>query len=356
MHTSGSRSNYWPSHHNGLPLLIFLWLACWPLYGQAASEPNHPPVAIALHGGAGTIDAASMTPEREQRYKQALASAARAGHAILQAGGDSLTAIQTAINQLEDEPLFNAGKGAVYNAAGQHELDASIMDGATRKAGAVASVRHIRNPIDLALRVMTHSRHVLLSGEGAEQFAWEQGFEPVDNSYFNTEERWRALLESRSQESAGEAVTPSFFSTVGAVAVDRHGNLAAGTSTGGMTNKRFGRIGDSPIIGAGTFADNQSCAVSATGHGEYFIRWVVAYDICQRVARGDSIEKAAGTVINTVLAQAGGEGGVVAMDRQGNIAMPFNTSGMYRASINAAGHLQVAIYGQAQELPARVDQ
>ena len=309
-----------------------------------ADADAQPPVAIAIHGGAGTIDPADMTPEREAQYRERLAAAARAGHGVLTAGGTALEAVRSAINILEDAPLFNAGKGAVFNAEGQHELDASIMDGANRNAGAVASVRHIRNPIDLAMRVMTHSPHVLLSGEGAEQFALEQGFERVEPEYFDTEERWLQLQKARQAETAGRLQAQSFFSTVGAVALDRHGNLAAGTSTGGMTNKRFGRVGDSPIIGAGTFADNASCAVSATGHGEYFIRWVVAHEVCQRVTHGTSLADAANQVINGVLVAAGGSGGIIAMDAAGNIAMPFNTSGMYRASISTNGELHTAIY------------
>jgi beta-aspartyl-peptidase (threonine type) len=314
------------------------------LVAQAGSDREHP-VAIAIHGGAGTISREDMTPERDQAFRAKLEEAVRAGHGVLIGGGSSIEAVRTAINVLEDSPLFNAGKGAVFNAAGQNELDASIMDGATLNAGAVAAVHHIRNPIDLALKVMTDSRHVLLIGDGAEQFAVEQGFELVDPGYFHTDHRWEALQKARALESAGRPVEVRLYSTVGTVALDSHGNLAAGTSTGGMTNKRYGRVGDSPIIGAGTYADNRSCAVSGTGHGEYFMRWVVAYNTCNRVASGASVAAAGDQVINGILARVGGEGGVIVMDARGNIAMPHNTPGMYRASIDTGGRLFVGIHG-----------
>ncbi|NIP17793.1 MAG: beta-aspartyl-peptidase [Xanthomonadales bacterium] len=302
-------------------------------------------VAIAIHGGAGTMHPDDMTPEREQAYRAKLEEAARAGHGVLTGGGTSLDAVTAAINVLEDSPLFNAGKGAVFNAAGQNELDASIMDGATLNAGAVAAVHRVRNPINLALKVMTDSKHVMMIGDGAEKFAVEQGFDLVDPVYFRTEHRWEALQRAKANETAGLAADRSFYSTVGTVALDRNGNLAAGTSTGGMTNKRWGRVGDSPIIGAGTYADNDSCAVSATGHGEYFIRWVVAYNICNRVAAGASVTEAGEKVINDILVGAGGSGGVIIMGADGDIAMPFNTAGMYRASIDASGELFIGIYG-----------
>jgi beta-aspartyl-peptidase (threonine type) len=309
------------------------------------------PVAIAIHGGAGTIRREDMDDGREAAFRAALSEAVRAGHEVLVSGGSSVVAVRAAINLLEDSPLFNAGRGAVFNAQGINELDASIMDGAQRKAGAVAGVHRVKNPIDLAIEVMNHSGHVLLVGDGAEQFAQQQGVTLVDPSWFRTEHRWKALQEAQARESAGlPAEAGRFHSTVGAVALDRAGNLAAGTSTGGMTNKRFGRVGDSPIIGAGTFADNASCAVSATGHGEYFIRWVVAYDICVRVASGASISEAAGMVVNDVLVKAGGEGGVISMDAQGRIAMPFNTEGMYRASVDVDGKVTVGLYGETAEV------
>lgn len=304
------------------------------------------PVAIAIHGGAGTIKRENMGAEREAAFLESLEQAVLAGYEQLQEGESSLTAIRTAIRLLEDNPLFNAGRGAVFNSEGVNELDASVMTGQDRNAGAVSSVQRIQHPIDLAIAVMQNSPHVMLSGAGAEQFAEEQGFAFVEPAWFYTDFRWQQLEEARARESAGTFKAQDFFSTVGAVALDQAGNLAAGTSTGGMTNKRFGRVGDSPIIGAGTFADNDSCAVSATGHGEYFIRWMVAYDICQRVAQGAPLREAADTVVNEILVNAGGTGGVIAIDRQGNIAMPFNTSGMYRASVAVDGTVTVAIYRQ----------
>jgi beta-aspartyl-peptidase (threonine type) len=309
------------------------------------------PVAIAIHAGAGTMSRDEITPEQEAAIRAELEEAVRAGHRVLSRGGSSLQAVQAAVNVLEDSPRFNAGRGAVFNAEGENELDASVMDGATLNAGAVAAVRRIANPIDLALRVMTGSRHVMLISEGAETFAVEQGFELVDPAYFHTERRWRQLQDAKKDEAAaragGEAVgeTARWYSTVGAVALDRDGNLAAGTSTGGLTNKRWGRVGDTPIIGAGTYANNETCAVSATGTGEYFIRYVVAHSICEHVRDGLSIQAAAESLIHDVLPAAGGDGGVIAMDAAGNIAMPHNTPGMYRASVDTAGRVTVAIYG-----------
>lgn len=313
----------------------------------AAGSAAESPVAIAIHAGAGTMDREEMSDDEERAIRAKLEEAVRAGHAVLAEGGASLEAVQAAVNILEDSPFFNAGRGAVFNAEGENELDASVMDGATRNAGAVAAVRRIRNPIDLALAVMRASRHVMLIGDGAEQFAVEQGFELVDPDYFHTERRWRQLQEAKAAASTGTgAGTQRWHSTVGAVALDRDGNLAAGTSTGGLTNKRWGRVGDTPVIGAGTYADNASCAVSATGTGEYFIRFVVAHSICESVRAGESIEEAAGHLIHEVLPAAGGDGGVIAMDAQGSIAMPHNTPGMYRASIDTRGRLTVAIYAE----------
>lgn len=315
-------------------------LFCLPCLAAASPAP----VAIAIHAGAGTIQREDLSAGDEAEIRGALERAVRAGHAVLAHGGSSLEAVGAAVRLLEDAPQFNAGKGAVFNSEGINELDASIMDGATLNAGAIASVRRIRNPIDLALRVMTHSRHVMLIGDGAERFAAEQGFEFVEPEYFYTEHRWQQLQEKKA-ESARTTDPDAWYSTVGAVALDRHGNLAAGTSTGGLTNKRWGRVGDTPIIGAGNYANNESCAVSATGTGEYFIRHVVAHSICARVAAGDNIETAAGALIHDVLVKAGGDGGVIAMDARGNIAMPHNTAGMYRASIGADGELFIGIYG-----------
>jgi len=307
-----------------------------------AAEPS--PVAIAIHAGAGTIIREDLSDEKDREIRAKLEQAIRAGHMVLLDGGSSLNAITAAVNIMEDSPLFNAGKGAVFNSAGENELDASIMDGATLNAGAVAGVRHIRNPINLALKVLTESRHVLLMGDGAEQFAREQEIEMTDPAYFRTEHRWQQLQEKKAAETAMQTPAQSWYSTVGTVALDSAGNLAAGTSTGGLTNKRWGRVGDTPIIGAGNYANNESCAVSATGTGEYFIRYVVAHSICVRVSAGQSITQAADALIHDVLAPAGGDGGVIAMDAQGNIAMPHNTKGMYRASISTSGEIFVGIY------------
>ncbi|QSX35694.1 isoaspartyl peptidase/L-asparaginase family protein [Shewanella sedimentimangrovi] len=314
-------------------------------FAALAQGADNPPFGIAIHGGAGTISKAKLTPEQEQAYRDKLEEAVNVGHKILAKGGDSLSAVQAAIKVLEDSPLFNAGKGAVYTFDGTHELDAAIMDGASLNAGAVAGVRHIKNPIDLALAVMQKSPHVMLSGQGAEEFALTQGFSLVPADYFDTEGRYQQLLDAKDKIKKAEAEAKDYqasneqldldykFGTVGAVALDKKGNLAAGTSTGGMTAKRFGRVGDSPVIGAGTYAENGACAVSATGHGEYFIRYQVAGDICARVKyQNKSVLQAADEVINQRLVEAGGTGGVIAIDQRGNIATPFNTEGMYRAS------------------------
>ena len=311
-------------------------------------------LAIVIHGGAGAISKASMTDEKEAAIRATLKASVQAGYQVLLDGAPATEAVIAAINVMENSPLFNAGKGAVFNAAGENEMDAAIMEGADLNAGAVASVSNIKNPIDLALKVMTESEHVMLMGEGAEAFARQQGFEMMDPAYFHTDFRWQQLQrikakEITDQEAATQDGHPQdqhdqWFSTVGAVTLDRHGDLAAGTSTGGTSNKRWGRVGDSPIIGAGTYANNDSCAVSATGHGEFFIRYVVAYNICNRVELGSTLAVAADTVVNDILVKAGGEGGVIAMDRQGNIATPFNSEGMYRASIDTKGVMTISIY------------
>ncbi|RKG60203.1 isoaspartyl peptidase/L-asparaginase [Corallococcus sp. CA054B] len=384
-----------------------------------------------MHGGAGVISRENLTPEREAAMRAALTEALQAGHAVLAKGGRSMDAVTAAIRVLEDSPYFNAGKGSVFNHDGVNELDAAVMDGKTRMAGAVAGVHHIQNPIDLARLVMEKSPHVMMVGDGAEAFAKSQGMPLVDAKYFYTEERWQGLQRALEQEKAkgappaeqgqpstqgqspgqpsapgqppasaqppapgqppaqgatpgqpvtpvqppasaqppapqpgqpatpaqpqpGSSLTPGVdpitgdhkFGTVGAVALDMDGNLAAGTSTGGMTNKRFGRVGDAPIIGAGTYADER-CAVSATGHGEFFIRYTVARDICARVEYQDlPLPEAANYVVHDVLVKAGGEGGVIAMDRQGHVAMPFNSSGMYRGYIGQDGTPTVAIFQQ----------
>lgn len=308
------------------------------------------PIAIAIHGGSGTIEKGEFTPQREGEIRAALEQAVRAGHEILAAGGSSLDAVTRAVTLLEDSPHFNAGRGAVFNAEGKNEMDASIMDGAGLQAGAVAGVHNVRNPVLLARKVMTDSPHVMLTGAGAEAFAREQGIVFEDDAYFFNEYRWQQLQKAKSGADSGATFlseTPDqWFSTVGAVALDRSGNLAAATSTGGMTNKRWGRVGDSPIIGAGTYADNRSCAVSATGHGEYFIRATVARDICARMQYGGaSLAQAAEQVIHVQLVEMGGDGGIIAIDRAGNLSLSFNTAGMYRASIDTRGRVYVAIFG-----------
>ena len=310
------------------------------------------PIAIAIHGGAGTITPEKMTPEREKAIRAKLKESLEAGYAVLQSNGSSLDAVITAIEILEDSPLFNAGIGAVYTHDETHELDASIMRGDTLDAGAIAGVKRIKNPISLARMVMEDSPHVMLSGEGAEVFAAAQGVELVDNSLFNTEFRLNGLRKAQKKTAAldasnnlSELDTNYKVGTVGAVALDQSGLISAGTSTGGMTNKRYGRIGDAPIIGAGTYADNSACAVSATGHGEYFIRYNVAADICARVKyQNKSIAEAGSEVINTVLKNAGGDGGVIILNQAGDISFQFNTTGMYRGSIDTDGNITVAIY------------
>jgi len=303
-------------------------------------------ISIAIHGGAGVISRASMNAENERAYRADLERALDAGYAVLEKGGSSLDATMAAVRILEDSPYFNAGHGAVFNHAGINELDAAIMDGATQKAGAVAGVKHIRNPIDLARMVMERTSHVLLSGEGAEEFALEQGVTLVPGSYFYTERRWKQLEDAQKTERvASNEEDIGYFGTVGAVARDSNGNLAAATSTGGMTNKRWGRIGDSPIIGAGTYADNATCAVSATGSGEYFIRAVVAHEICARVRlSGVSAAEAARDVIHGRLKDIGGDGGVIVVDKDGVLSLEFNTEGMFRAARDSRGRREVAIY------------
>lgn len=317
---------------------------------QTATPEETSPVAIVIHGGAGTISRESLTEEREHAIRSALEKAVRAGHAALESDGAALDAVTAAITILEDAPEFNAGRGAVLTSESRVEMDASIMTGHDLGAGAIASTRGIRHPILAARAVLEHSPHVMLVGEGAEKFARERQLEFMPESWFKTEFRLQQLkrVQAREQEQASADAddTDVWFSTVGTVALDRAGNLAAGTSTGGMTNKRFGRVGDSPIIGAGTYADNRSCAVSATGHGEYFIRHVVAYSICARMLHaGQTLSQSADAIVNGVLADEGADGGVIAMDAQGNIATPFNTPGMYRASIGRDGNLDIKIYG-----------
>ena len=342
-----------------LPLLfspLVFWGVANATPEASLSKERNAPIAIAIHGGAGTITKANLTPAQDAAYRAKLNEALQAGYALLDQGKDGQYAVIAAIQILEESPLFNAGRGSVYTFDEEHELDASIMDGATLNAGAAAGVKTVKSPISLANEVMSNSVHVMLSGSGAETFAKQQGLAMVENSYFNTERRLKSLHKAKkslvktqasySEKYAFEQLDVSYkYGTVGAVALDKFGNLTAGTSTGGMTAKRYGRIGDAPIIGAGTWADNASCAVSATGHGEYFIRYHVAADICSRVKyQGVSIAEAADYVINTELKNAGGSGGVIVIDRQGNITMPFNSAGMYRASKRDSENTYVAIF------------
>jgi beta-aspartyl-peptidase (threonine type) len=301
--------------------------------------------AIVIHGGAGKINPDDFTAEKEKACREKLTEALETGGNILKNGGTSLDAVEAAIRILEDSPLFNAGKGAVFNADGQNELDAAIMDGKTMKAGAVASVKTIKNPISAARKVMENSPHVLLVKEGAEEFAKGQGLEIVDPSYFFTQERWDALQKAKQRELEQKPDETKKGGTVGAVALDKSGNLTAGTSTGGMTNKKYGRVGDSPIIGAGTYANNGTCGISATGHGEYFITNVVAYDISARMQYlGESLDSAANYVVNSKLKSQNASGGLVAMDKNGNISMPFNSDGMFRGLLKADEKPQVYIF------------
>jgi beta-aspartyl-peptidase (threonine type) len=337
--------------------LYFLCLFLLAGYiSMAQTKPDYNKITLVIHGGAGTITRGNMTPEKEEAYKEKLNEALKTGYAILEKGGSSLDAVEATVRVMEDSPLFNAGKGAVFTNEGKNELDAAIMDGKTLKAGAIASVTTIRNPISTARAVMEQSEHVMMIGAGAEKFAAEKGMEIVDTSYFHTETRFNQLQKIREKEkteldhNGGSGSTENIFiegnkfGTVGAVALDAYGNLAAATSTGGMTNKRYGRVGDVPIIGAGTYADNNTCAVSATGHGEYFIRSVVAHDIASLMDyKKMPLKKAADEVVMKKLVERGGEGGVIAVDRNGNIAMPFNSAGMYRGYIKK-GKSEVAIY------------
>ena len=320
----------------------------WILLGiSMMSAADESPIAIALHGGAGTIERGAMSEELEATYRAFLDDAITQGYEQLRGGRSGLDVVVTVIQMMEDSPLFNAGRGAVYTWDGTHELDASIMHGEKLDAGAVAGVSTVQSPIALARAVMEDSPHVMLAGPGAEAFAQEQGFDPVSPEYFGTERRREALEAYKANEQGGlKPEADHKFGTVGVVVLDQAGNLVAGTSTGGMTGKRWGRIGDSPVIGAGTYADNRSCAVSATGHGEYFIRHTVARDICARMQFGAAtLEEAARTVVMEELVAADGEGGIVAVDPAGKVALVFNTPGMYRASIDADGHKMVGIYG-----------
>ncbi|MEO8160022.1 MAG: isoaspartyl peptidase/L-asparaginase [Arenimonas sp.] len=328
---------------------VVVFLLFLSMTAMAAETTSHK-TALVIHGGAGVSSRESVPPADEIAIRKELDRALDAGNAILQAGGSALDAVTAAIVVLEDSPWFNAGKGAVYDAEGGHELDASIMEGHTRRAGAVAAVSTIRNPIKLARAVMEHSEHVMLAAGGAEKFAdTRPEIERVDNHWFDTDTRLQQLKEAQALESRQrEPAYGAYFGTVGAVALDAQGHIAAATSTGGMTNKRFGRVGDSPIIGAGTYADD-SCGVSGTGWGEFYIRAVVAFDICARVAyRGDSLASAAEEVVNGVVVRLGGDGGAIALDKDGNIAMPFNSPGMHRGWIRSDGSRGTAVFPTAE--------
>lgn len=341
-------------------------LFCLPIPAQRGrfseikqlQSPQNPRLGFMVHGGAGVISKGSLTPEKEAEYKKKLEEAVLAGYKALQDGKSGLDAVEIAIRILEDSPLFNAGKGAVFTADGKNELDASIMEGKTLKAGAVAGLHRVKNPISLARKVMENSPHVMMVGDGAEKFAKEQGIELVSPKYFWTQQRWDGLqkiIKEEKEKQKGKSGQVSEFrnptspneryGTVGAVALDKEGNVAAGTSTGGMTYKKYGRVGDAPIIGAGTYANNNSCAVSATGWGEYFIRLGVARDISALMEyRAMPVQDAVDLVIQQKLQNLGGDGGVIAIDKFGNMGVSFNSEGMYRAYIDINGKPVVQIY------------
>jgi L-asparaginase / beta-aspartyl-peptidase len=304
--------------------------------------------SIAIHGGAGTLVKGLMTLELEAEYKAALKTARDIGYKILEQGGTALDAVESAVNSLEDTPLFNAGKGAVFTYEGTHEMDASIMDGKTLDAGAVSLVTGIKNPVSMARDVMEKSYHVFLAGEGAMKFAKSNGYDIETPEYFYDEVRykqWQGIKDSDSFQLDHSVKKDGKFGTVGAVACDQHGNIAGATSTGGMTNKKWGRVGDSPMVGAGVYANNKTCAVSCTGSGEFFIRGVVAYDVsCLMEHKGLSVEEASNEVIHKRILELKGDGGLIAIDAQGNIAMPFNTEGMYRAFKTSKGEEEIYIY------------
>lgn len=320
-----------------LPLLLILLWSCQMEMNDQEKHYENPKAkwAIILHGGAGNIHPEHLSKEMQHEYQRKLEEAIQKGSDILKNGGTSLQAVETSIRILEDSPLFNAGKGAVFNANGQNEMDASIMDGATGNAGAIAGIRHIKNPISGAIAVMNKSPHVLLIGKGAENFATENGIELTDTSWFYTEKRWKAYEKMKAEK----------FGTVGCVALDLNGDIVAGTSTGGMTLKMPGRVGDSPIIGAGTYANNNTCGISATGHGEFFIRNVVAYDISAKMEYlGLSLEEASKLVVQEKLKTQDASGGIIGIDAQGNIVAQFNSTAMFRAYASSEKEIQSAIF------------
>ncbi len=335
-------------------------LLCMISAGCTQSEANKAGIkyVLVIHGGAGTIVKSNMTPEKEIAYKAALTKALETGYAVIKQGKSSLDAVEATINILEDSPLFNAGKGAVFTHEGKNEMDAAIMDGSNLMAGSVAGVTVIKNPISAARAVMEKSEHVMMAGAGAENFAKQAGLEIVDPSYFFTQERWDGLQKAIKEDStkrvlglgnkktykSGSQNIDYKFGTVGCVALDKQGNLAAGTSTGGMTNKKYGRIGDAPIIGGGTYANNATAAISCTGWGEFYIRTVVAHDISALMEyKGMNVAEASKKALEK-MAKLGGNGGLIALDKKGNISMPFNTAGMYRGSITSDGKIEVLIY------------
>jgi L-asparaginase / beta-aspartyl-peptidase len=331
-------------------VFAFAALADAQQFGRMSSAKENK-IGIVVHGGAGTMERDKMTPQGEREYRAGIENALRAGWEILQRGGSALDATEAAVRIFEDDPLFNAGKGSVFNAAGINEMDAAIMDGKTLKAGAVAAVQHVKNPISLARLVMEKSPHVLMAGEGAETFAKEHGVELVDAKYFFTQERWDALQKAKAAEKAGGNGDKKFFlseqdlhGTVGAVALDRNGNLAAATSTGGKTNKLLGRIGDTPVIGAGTYANNATCAVSGTGDGEFFIMATAAHDVSALMEYGHKTLEEAGLAVINKIGKLGGTGGMIAIDKTGKITLPFNTSGMYRGYVDPNGKFVTEIY------------
>jgi beta-aspartyl-peptidase (threonine type) len=328
-------------------LQIFVLLSLVIIFNPAVSQSVEPKsnYTLVIHGGAGNITPENLPADMAIQFESKLNEVLRNGDSILKGGGTSLDAVESCVRMMEDCPLFNAGKGAVFSAEGKNELDAAIMDGKTGLAGAVAGVTTIRNPISAARAVMEKSNHVMLSGKGAEAFAAEQGLEIVTPDYFFTQPRWDSYLKAKAH-SDSIAEPDKKHGTVGCVALDIYGNLAAATSTGGMTFKKYGRIGDTPVIGAGTFADNKTCAVSATGHGEFFIRNVVAYDISAIMKyKGLSVTEAAEVVVMHKLKKQGGSGGIIAVDRNGNIAIPFNTTGMFRGYVKAGGEKNIGIFG-----------
>jgi beta-aspartyl-peptidase (threonine type) len=321
-----------------LSVIMALGLAVWSAPLRAGAK-----WALAVHGGAGVVARNSLSPEQEAAYRAGLDAALAAGARILAAGGSSLDAVEAAVRVLEDDPLFNAGKGAVFTAEGRNELDASIMDGRTRRAGAVAGVARTKNPVSLARAVMEKSRHVMLTGAGADAFAREQGLEQVEPDYFRTEERWQQYLRWRERGAAALDRTHA-YGTVGAVAFDQAGHLAAATSTGGLTGKRWGRVGDSPIIGAGTYAEDGVCAVSTTGTGEFFIRGSAARQLRDRIAwHRESVQRAANATIADI-GSLGGDGGLIALDARGRVGFAMNTGGMYRGFVSSSRPARTALY------------